>query len=516
MTLVGLFRLMKKNNSGGKMDDKKHRISGAFLWGVAAVAFMVIIMITLYKYIARGRENALITSQDRLAGYNTIWAEKVGSELSSAINYGHVLGSLVKEEGLESPLTLSYMNSVVDNTSISHIIMCKDNVALFNEKNDHYANLEIPISLHDNSSEDVFTVESTPFNDGKYFAVYVAFDGVSEHCLLFIRFEDLEKDFFNNEFSDASFLAIADENGRVVGCFDSYKDLDSPFLFEENIYNLVASSTDSEKSLETLRSDFGAGNVTALTASYKGDIRTISIADTKVKGWTLIYGVRQSHVERLILSDFKTTRSAAMKLVIVLVAFCAFMILTIILNMIRSKEHGNGSEDRTDIDLLTELYNKAATERKINEYIEENPSGRALLFILDIDNFKKINDTMGHAFGDTLLKTLGKEISDEFRVSDIVGRTGGDEFMVFLKDVNDDIIVQREVSRITKFFQEFNAGGDYVKYSATASIGAAVFPDDAKTYKDLYIAADSALFRAKKRGKNQLLFYNEDTNIKSN
>ena len=132
------------------------------------------------------------------------------------------------------------------------------------------------------------------------------------------------------------------------------------------------------------------------------------------------------------------------------------------------------------------------------------------MFILDIDNFKKINDTMGHAFGDTLLKTLGKEIKTEFRMTDIIGRTGGDEFMVFLKDVTDDLIIEREANRITRFFHDFKAGGEYVKYSASASIGAAIFPDDAKNFKDLYMAADQALYKAKKRGKNQLAFYNEE------
>ena len=131
------------------------------------------------------------------------------------------------------------------------------------------------------------------------------------------------------------------------------------------------------------------------------------------------------------------------------------------------------------------------------------------MFILDIDNFKKVNDTMGHAFGDVLLKTLGKEIKSEFRVTDIVGRMGGDEFMIFLKDMKDDGIIEREAIRLTNFFQDFRAGEEYVKYSASASIGAAVYPDDAKNFKDMYLAADQALYRAKKRGKRQLAFYDE-------
>ena len=69
-----------------------------------------------------------------------------------------------------------------------------------------------------------------------------------------------------------------------------------------------------------------------------------------------------------------------------------------------------------------------ATERKIKEYITMNPQSQAMLFVLDIDNFKKINDTMGHAFGDEVLKNIGMRLKAAFRSSDIVGRFGGDEF----------------------------------------------------------------------------------------
>lgn len=127
------------------------------------------------------------------------------------------------------------------------------------------------------------------------------------------------------------------------------------------------------------------------------------------------------------------------------------------------------------------------------------------MFVVDIDNFKKINDTMGHAFGDEVLKTLGKHICGEFRASDIIGRTGGDEFMVFLCNMKEDAIIKKEAKRLEKFFQSFQAGS-YVKYSATASIGAAVYPRDAQTFEGLYRAADQAMYVAKRRERTGWLF----------
>ena len=90
----------------------------------------------------------------------------------------------------------------------------------------------------------------------------------------------------------------------------------------------------------------------------------------------------------------------------------------------------------------------------------------------------------------------------------MVGRTGGDEFTIFLKNLKDDSTTIRESQKLINFFRSFQVG-EYVKYSATASIGAAVFPEDGKDFESMYKAADQALYKAKKRGKNQLAFYDD-------
>jgi len=132
-----------------------------------------------------------------------------------------------------------------------------------------------------------------------------------------------------------------------------------------------------------------------------------------------------------------------------------------------------------------------------------------MLFLFDVDNFKKINDTKGHAFGDEVLRTLGETLSSQFRVTDIIGRIGGDEFMIFLKNIPNDEIATREAEKIMYYFKHFQAGG-YVKYSATASVGVAMFPNDGADFDSLYRSADEALYRAKEGGRNQLRFHNPD------
>ena len=87
-------------------------------------------------------------------------------------------------------------------------------------------------------------------------------------------------------------------------------------------------------------------------------------------------------------------------------------------------------------DPLTKLLNKLEIQREVTSYIEENPSSTNVMFLIDIDNFKGINDNFGHTFGDTVIMDVANLIRSQFRVDDFVGRVGGDEFLVFMKNTS--------------------------------------------------------------------------------
>lgn len=204
-------------------------------------------------------------------------------------------------------------------------------------------------------------------------------------------------------------------------------------------------------------------------------------------------------------------KSSLNKLGLVVLAIVVFIIAVTIINIIQicvNSKNQDDLKDKADNDQLTGLKNKIATEREIKDYIEHNPDSLAMMFLVDIDNFKKINDTMGHAFGDEVLRELGRHIGINFRVSDIIGRTGGDEFTIFLKNLKEDGNTLKEAQKLVYFFKHFQVG-DYVKYTVTASIGAAVFPTHGADFETLYKSADAAVYKSKKRGKNQLSFYDD-------
>ena len=117
--------------------------------------------------------------------------------------------------------------------------------------------------------------------------------------------------------------------------------------------------------------------------------------------------------------------------------------------------------------------------------------------MIDIDNFKKYNDTYGHQVGDMVLKKVAKSIKEAIDPSDFVGRYGGEEFSVFIVS-NDREGVIEKAERIRKDVEK--------KTNVTVSIGVSFFPEDGEDSKSLIEIADQHLYRAKEEGKNRVIF----------
>lgn len=149
--------------------------------------------------------------------------------------------------------------------------------------------------------------------------------------------------------------------------------------------------------------------------------------------------------------------------------------------------------NESKIDPLTGLYN-----RKILPKIREIGT----VIMCDVDNFKGINDTYGHAVGDNVLKAIGQSISKNIRIGDIGCRFGGDEFIiVFTTDIYEVID-----SRMKKIVEDVNKLVELPHGPITMSIGVA-FNQDRENLQDLMEKADKALYKSKENGKNQIGYY---------
>lgn len=159
-------------------------------------------------------------------------------------------------------------------------------------------------------------------------------------------------------------------------------------------------------------------------------------------------------------------------------------------------------------DALTGCLNKASFEAFAQQALEKVGKGeKCALLIIDIDNFKAINDNLGHLFGDFVLREAGAKLKRLFRNDDLVGRIGGDEFMVLMKGVVKVDAVKERATRIVEAFDN-SYKGNARSYRTTASIGIALFPENGQDFASMYSRADIALYDTKSRGKNGFTFYN--------
>lgn len=160
-------------------------------------------------------------------------------------------------------------------------------------------------------------------------------------------------------------------------------------------------------------------------------------------------------------------------------------------------------------DSLTRLYNKKNLENHTNLYMKEHKDERCAVLVVDIDDFKWINDNLGYLFGDEVLANAAKTIQDSFAGSDLVGRIGGDEFLVFMKDVQTLDYIANKAEKLLQKIQGIYTG-EKRQQGITASIGIAVFPDHGVSYEDLQNKAKQALHYVKRNEKKSYMIYDDE------
>lgn len=159
-------------------------------------------------------------------------------------------------------------------------------------------------------------------------------------------------------------------------------------------------------------------------------------------------------------------------------------------------------------DEITNLYNRRYFTEHLDS-LSDTPGSRLTLVLIDIDHFKRVNDTYGHAAGDAVLKHVGGLIGESLRSTDSAGRLGGEEFVVILRDVdepNATLLAERLLRKIAA--QPIAVGSRQIK--VTVSIGGTVALTTDRDVQDTIERADSALYDAKSNGRNRVSFADDD------
>ena len=191
-------------------------------------------------------------------------------------------------------------------------------------------------------------------------------------------------------------------------------------------------------------------------------------------------------------------------LLVVLVSVCA--VIAVLFHLQASTDRLRKKAER---DLLTDLLNKKTFESGVGNILSHHSADEiGALFIIDLDNFKNINDTMGHMVGDQVLSAVAEEMRETFRQQDYLGRIGGDEFAVYMTfgNIADETeryeVIKSRADRLCAGIGKIaeKLGQDM---TVSCSIGIALDPEHGTTYEQLYQSADEALYRSKNSGKNK-------------
>lgn len=164
------------------------------------------------------------------------------------------------------------------------------------------------------------------------------------------------------------------------------------------------------------------------------------------------------------------------------------------------------TQNEREKDSFTGFLNRRCFEEKVNQYLLQ-PKASGTFFMMDLDNFKRINDTYGHVAGDELIQMFSNVLRDNTREEDLVCRIGGDEFAVFIRELEDDYVIARRADRIIQAFARKKQEKGYEICSVSIGIMTKHAGNERIDYTMLYEKADKALYHVKNNGKDDFYQY---------
>ncbi len=315
--------------------------------------------------------------------------------------------------------------------------------------------------------------------------IYILIVDITEHLLLMEQLKHEQE--YNNlifNLTNDVFFDYDIKSSKIKYTSNFTQRFNIPEIIEDYPKSIIDSGIVSEESLDVF-TNLVYGNKYEDLASYNG--REIKLIQPN--GDTVWYSVNYNVQVNSLGVPYR--------------------IIGKLTDITKQKERIANLTKKAELDPLTKLLNKEEAEERIEKYLSEHThKTKSALFIIDIDNFKRVNDTLGHQFGDSVLKDIAQKIKGIFRKDDIIGRLGGDEFVVLMQDISAESVIKDKADSLTDAFRH-TFSGDKNEYKISASIGIAVCPDHGTSFNELYPLADSALYNSKKRGKDCYTVYSD-------
>lgn len=478
-------------------------------WILPAGIFIILILFVFASFSASIKRDTSVSYEDTITAVTKEYGTVMNNAIRSTTSVGLSMAMIIEKSNSTRNVVDAALDALSANTDAYLSVITTPNgkgLASTGETVDlngsSYAD-----HLSSDQSVERFYVEDDAVLGQRAYVISVAINGsVYNRLFIFYPLTGANTRKYipvETEYDPMGYAMLIDAEGTVVSSTGSNESL----VTGKNLWSDVISGVNAS-TLTRNKTKVRSGTSGYLEGTLNNRDYVIHYAPVGTSEFYVVVNFTKSGIEKQEATLYHDSIRRIGWCVAIVVIFILVITGINIARIFASEKNSKELSEKADTDLLTGMKNKIATEREIKEYMEKYPGNLSMLFLIDIDNFKKINDTMGHAFGDEVLRELGKNIGVNFRVSDIIGRTGGDEFTIFLKNLKEEANCIREAQKLVYFFKHFQVG-DYVKYSVTASIGAAVYPEHGTDFESLYKAADSAVYKSKKRGKNQLSFVDD-------
>lgn len=473
----------------------------AMLLFIGAVAIcLVIFLVSVQGSIERSSQDTIRTNVSRQS-------EHIRSILN--IHYGYLNGiaaEIGKTEELLSDENRELLVSLRKSTALERVALINedgiayyDNGAVKNVSSRRYfkegmAGMEtLSDPLESSVDQETRVVLGVPIlRDGTVIGVLGGSYNVTS----------LNRMLFHDFFGGVGYTLITTCEGEIIAHDGDLAD--HAMNYGDNLFEFYDTRTFvGDSAMKGVENDFREGKDGLIKmGSKKGDAsdKYLAYTDLGMNDWMICYVIPVAKAQQ----SYHFVRRYE------LIFTAVFIIMTCILLLYvfrTSKLQNRLLLHAAQVDGLTGVLNKRSTEERINEILWKDPDDRSMFVIIDIDHFKNINDKHGHMVGDEVLRKFGELLSNYFRENDVIGRIGGDEFVIFMKHVDRKDGTVARVENLVKKMENIHFA-ELKEERVTISVGISFAPECGNSYMDLYKTADMALYKTKQTGRNGYHIYN--------
>ena len=468
------------------------------LFIIVVTLCLAVFFVSLYASVERAVERELWDSMARQSSHIDFSFSVRFQHLESAADF------LSKQDDIHGEIAMQYIQSLSEKSSMQRVIICNaEGTAVF-DNGETFENVELDYIQRALQGARSVSEPSKSLVDGVMrFVLSVPIRRGEEIVGVLsgsFDIDELGTLLFADSYDGQSVLFITDRSGHVV-----YSDAptdNSGLQIPANLYSQLreASFKDGQTADELLakfsRSESGM-------AKYRPEAgKTLFLLYMPIAESNLL-------LMHAIPDDAAHSEFGFIEMSVIVVGLIILgCVVLLVIFLISSSTHSQRNlVHYAQTDPLTGLFNKQHTQEAIDLWLSSDAcTGIQALLFMDIDYFKQINDHYGHSVGDDALRFVGQALRQEFRSSDIVGRIGGDEFVIFMRNVPVKQAVRFRVDALRARLKSADIPG-LDKGMLHCSIGIAYAPEHGNTYHDLTLIADKALYQTKERGRDGFTEY---------